>query len=339
MFIAAELKGERSRTFRSTLPDRLQELLKSFICLEKHAEACRRAFPQGAGTFIADFVQVVELEKERYEAGEKWNFKLQTKPDEPNRLHHDAESIYWWLLLAAARANPDGHGSSPDEDDLHDFLDMILRRNDDWGRAAYLFDAHYRLYELLHPALSSFERVLEDIAAYLSVPWNVYIASGVVKADHAHHALRRLLLLHIISLQPGRPNHAQNVRFDTSNPRGGPAVAVQMQAPAAKPQQSSKTVMESASPPMVGKTLRPLKRRRESDTSDSATTKPDAGERDDGPPNEDAGELSRKHKRTKIDEVVEDATELPALVVPGSVRDFIEKSRTDKKWFKAAEEY
>lgn len=216
MFIATEVS---ERTYGVALKGSILEirhLIERFTAAEEHSVEFQRS---GAGsTFMENMQTVLRLERARMETS-----FARTNTTEPHRLHHDAQSIYWSLLWAAARARPrplnappvDADGEARDEDLFTSFCNTMLDHTtgNEAGRHIYIHGDSRNLGAALHESLQSLVPLLDDMAAYLTIPWHIYI--GAIQPDHAHHAFRRLILLHIL-------RNGENVPLDTSGPRKFP---------------------------------------------------------------------------------------------------------------------
>ncbi|EJD48523.1 hypothetical protein AURDEDRAFT_162482 [Auricularia subglabra TFB-10046 SS5] len=145
-----------------------------------------------------------------------------TDPAEMHRAHHDAQSVYWILLWCFSRALPKGRiafePKTAPTAKLTQFCENMLSHTvgNEQIRPTYLNVSRGGV-ETLHPDLQHFASMFSAMATYLCIPWHIYLAAGDVGPDHAHHALRRVLLLEIISLH----NEAKkfNAELDTTQPR------------------------------------------------------------------------------------------------------------------------
>ncbi|KZV87643.1 hypothetical protein EXIGLDRAFT_723487 [Exidia glandulosa HHB12029] len=184
----------------------------------------QQAFPEGDAGFVEMFEKVVELEQKRA--------RLMTRPEnealrftDPATVVHepwyDVQSIFWSILWFFVRALPEGREPRDVMDgDFSTFANTLLthkigkekNRTDDF----FYWDGP-RSY--LHPDLVHFADLIRDLALYLSVPWHMYKNHPEFKLpdDHAHTAVRRLLLAEIYTLN--QPKNPLNVTLDPTQPR------------------------------------------------------------------------------------------------------------------------
>ncbi|EJD52371.1 hypothetical protein AURDEDRAFT_111106 [Auricularia subglabra TFB-10046 SS5] len=221
MFIAMEMSKPEGMRFADQPLDRVRYSLAQ---AENYTEHFARAFPNGPGSFMANFDLVVAAEKARI--AKKPN--VYGAPPPPKTRHdwrHDAESIYWVFLWAFARARP--LGSSPDDDftdDLNSFClamfsHSIGGKTGEAQRGNYLTKLN-ACNSLFHPGLKELESLFNRIAMYLSIPWYLYCGdeapTPLVERDHAHVAIRRIVLDFV--LDPENAN-ALVIALDTEVPR------------------------------------------------------------------------------------------------------------------------
>ncbi|KZV87644.1 hypothetical protein EXIGLDRAFT_723488 [Exidia glandulosa HHB12029] len=234
-FIACELSI--SKPSERPVNPRLRHLLPRFRALED-LPVFRRAFPDDDGTFVETFAAIVALEEERDEllAFEDYKNPLDPalKDTDPKDVVHDPcydiQSIYWVLLWFFALAQP---ATASSENDVNltegsafaDFVSTMLEH-----RIGYEYDRkHYLTRGLsltVHPAFRHLEfGLLRSLAAYLAVPWHMYKGDHPrlkvpLKPEHAHIAMRRLLLAEIYKLTTDETErHASNWPLDPSRPR------------------------------------------------------------------------------------------------------------------------
>lgn len=321
MFVATEVSQPSPGLL---LPFRVKALLRlrdHLASLEQYATYFQAAFPDrtAADAFITAFDTVLTMEHERDDAF--------TQPSEPNRLHHDAESIYWSLLWAVARAKPFGEAVVDAEYDsaFAKFCNVMLDHTpgEEIGRQLFIHTAATKVLALLHTRTQSVSSLFVDMATYLSVPWHLYINTGVVKPDHAHHALRRLILLHILSLRAG----GQNLPFDRKQPRTFSPQEGRDQRVTSASQHGSGAPALRIPPPPRSSALRSKKRGRGDD--EDGDDVPDATDDEDDP-----RDRSYVGKKTKSAHKVLDGLSPAAAVLEGSACDYVEKIRNDKmRWF------
>lgn len=205
MFVAVELAFEYAIR-RPADVQALEEVITEIKCVESQYPAfLKKPSPNGDAELLACLANVCEMERRRG--------VYRTNPNEPIRLHHEAESIWWTLLWANVRALPLGKSDQPTLAWKH-FCETLV--GEPHGskilRAQYLHSADGALDELLHPDLQFLARTLELMALYLSVPWHIYISNGVIQEDHAQRVFRGLLLSQLIRLQAG--NTQPDVQLD-----------------------------------------------------------------------------------------------------------------------------
>ncbi|EJD44234.1 hypothetical protein AURDEDRAFT_166625 [Auricularia subglabra TFB-10046 SS5] len=188
-------------------------LVEAFEAIERpeYRGFLMRAFPGDNLDFAARFKVIVSKETERRALVRRKIMKPYIPPDVPHAPRHDAESVYWVLLWALGRALPQGE---PDEmtSNFNNFcVDMLgegagIPSN---GNRKQYFDTRL-LSDLLHPSLEAFETVLQRMALYFSIPWELYN----VGRDHAHIAMRRLLLLELLDR-----GDDLRIKLNTEHPR------------------------------------------------------------------------------------------------------------------------
>lgn len=212
MFRALELSIEAPLERSSVNPTSLATKLRT---IEQCPES-KRAFPNDDGSFRAAFDAVVQLELQRDDGD--------VSTDPSDILHdpcYDIQSIYWWLLWYFCRALPVGREPLAKRDDeFSTFADMMLnhRVGNEELRQHYLLVPLGRA-AIIHPELKHFATFFKDLATYLKIPWHIYKKHPGVKLsrEHAHFAMRRLLLAEILALQCEKKAH--NLRLDTRQPR------------------------------------------------------------------------------------------------------------------------
>ncbi|EJD52866.1 hypothetical protein AURDEDRAFT_111384 [Auricularia subglabra TFB-10046 SS5] len=196
----------------------LDVLVSAFKAIERpeHRSYLLGAFPEDTLTFASVIKEIVEKEKERRnlvaegDASERYIIK-----DSPHKPRHDAESVYWILLWALGRALPRG---APDQltTQYNNFCGAMLREGSaipgSGCREIYL--KPQCVEDILHPELTCFQEMLVKMATYFSIPWERYKEEFKLGDDHAHIAMRRLLLLKFAQAHP-----ALAVELDTEHPR------------------------------------------------------------------------------------------------------------------------
>ncbi|EJD52861.1 hypothetical protein AURDEDRAFT_181365 [Auricularia subglabra TFB-10046 SS5] len=231
MFRALEFSGKTPASYNDD-HIRFKYLVRAFKELEepRHRKTLMAAFPEDTLTFAAKFEAIVELEEDRrYAIRHGHPEERYIVKDLPHAPRHDAESIYWVLLWALGRALPHG---SPDElpskrdapDDallanFNDFCAAMLKEGSSVpgsGNRQRYINPTLVSDDLLHPRLQYFERaVLDHMATYFSIPWALYEKKNQVDRDHAHTAMRRILLLTFLEAH----NSDLDIKLDTEKPR------------------------------------------------------------------------------------------------------------------------
>ncbi|EJD43126.1 hypothetical protein AURDEDRAFT_167805 [Auricularia subglabra TFB-10046 SS5] len=213
MFISFELSDDKAQ-YPHLGPPAWANLLDALTFVDHNtlgAAAFSRAFPNGDGGLVEQLKTIRELELNRHHYG-----KLSGRPTHNPR--HDAESIYWLLLYAFARARPRGAPQETDEARLNQlaaFCNTMLTHKvgDETARRQYLSPDGLLLQGLFHPSLSAFEDLLRAMGSYLSIPWHCYPTT--VSPDHVHIAFRRMLLGYLLRLDAAPLDQA----LDTERPR------------------------------------------------------------------------------------------------------------------------
>ncbi|KZV87656.1 hypothetical protein EXIGLDRAFT_773448 [Exidia glandulosa HHB12029] len=212
MFMACELSSSSRDAALDYPRSSIVHLESQLEAVENLGDVFRRAFPDDDGTFMKQFRLVLEAEEQR----RKTNGKAFTNPKTPHLPRHDVESVFWVLVWCFARACPVG---APFEDarngEFSNWAHNMLKHTigNESARWTLLGSAQI-LKTILHPDLASFSELLEDIAAYLIVPWDLY--HDIVDDDHVHIAIRRLLLAQIHALNN---NPTLDVKLNTLQPR------------------------------------------------------------------------------------------------------------------------
>ncbi|KZV89227.1 hypothetical protein EXIGLDRAFT_771941 [Exidia glandulosa HHB12029] len=190
----------------------------------------RRAFPNDTGDFVTMFEEVATLE-----------FRRETNLEKKPRLPHDAEirytdpdtivhdpcydvqSIYWSLLWFFVRSLPEARRRTPVDTfngAFSTFATNMLKHTigEDGYRSNFLIQFSGP-ENIIHPDLVHFTEFFKDLATYLSIPWHMYKNHPKVKVpdDHAHTAVRRLLLAKIYDLT--KENKQHNIALDPTQPR------------------------------------------------------------------------------------------------------------------------
>ncbi|EJD48530.1 hypothetical protein AURDEDRAFT_112962 [Auricularia subglabra TFB-10046 SS5] len=222
MFIATELSGSGMHRFdytRGLTKDDVEDLTNALAAIEKHEAIFQRAFPGDSGsTFMEDFAKVIVQEKARKKVRPR--VELYSNPLELHRAHHDVQTIYWTMLWSFARALPRGHEAfDASETALNSFCYGMLSHSlgNEANRLTYLKDEKGSI-AYLHPSLGHFGRLFRSLALYFSIPWHLYLKNGSVKIDHAHHAIRRILLAEIVFLRT-EAGQKFNLALDKTQPR------------------------------------------------------------------------------------------------------------------------
>lgn len=224
MFVAVELSASDDQRLSYTSGqdlDALDLLVSALKGIEAHADIYQEAFPDGSGAiFMAKFAEVVKREEARLTARPRK--PLFSDPKELHRAHHDMETVYWDLLWTFVRALPEG--ADPNSVgvvayELKEICGNLLTHQlgDESSRHRYLRPAD-NFKRFLHGRLARFAGLLESLAIYFSIPWHIYLGDGTVDIDHAHHAVRRLLLPEIIHLR-STAGQGANVPLDKTQPR------------------------------------------------------------------------------------------------------------------------
>lgn len=256
MFVSVELSSARELFGNWPAVYSLVPLLHLFEEVEQHPYF-KRAFPNDKGDFLRNFREVLVREHRRASSFDP----PKPQPRISHRPRHDAEAFYWVCLYGLARAHPTSHVDAQDDPGEHwdpfsdddnandlermaEFCVLMLahRPGNEHGRSPYLTSRAQRQEQVLHSKIKAVAPLLENIATYLSIPWYLYEEQEpedeqpvedekpveneqpVVSLDHAHHALRRLLLLKIIALDEREgAAHEHNFAFDKSKPRQLPS--------------------------------------------------------------------------------------------------------------------
>ncbi|EJD48546.1 hypothetical protein AURDEDRAFT_150956 [Auricularia subglabra TFB-10046 SS5] len=221
MFVALELSGSGMHRFNYTKgldEDDIEDLTNALTAIENHETIFQRAFPGDSGsTFMDDFAKVIVQEKARKKARPR--VELYSDPLELHRAHHDVQTIYWTMLWSFARALPRGHDAFDSSDFLNTFCAGMLSHSlgNEANRLKYLKDEEGCI-AYLHSSLTHFARLFRSLALYFSIPWHLYLKNGTVQIDHAHHAIRRILLAEIVFLRT-EAGQVFNVALDKMQPR------------------------------------------------------------------------------------------------------------------------
>ncbi|EJD52867.1 hypothetical protein AURDEDRAFT_158595 [Auricularia subglabra TFB-10046 SS5] len=177
----------------------LEPLVEDFETIDerKYRNILLRAFPGDKPNFFDEFQAIASDEKARRKAVERGESPAFVVPDMHHAPRHDAESFYWVLLWALGRALPKG---APDQrtgafdsycqDMLNESI-FASTGNSTGNRKGYI--APSALLGLLHSRLTSYKPLQQQMAIHFSIPWDLYKTR--LPDDHAHIALRRLLLL------------------------------------------------------------------------------------------------------------------------------------------------
>ncbi|EJD44240.1 hypothetical protein AURDEDRAFT_166630 [Auricularia subglabra TFB-10046 SS5] len=187
-------------------------LVEAFETIEnpKHRDFLVRAFPRDNFDFAAGFKVIVADEMKR-RAGAKVKANKHIPREVTHSPRHDAESVFWILLWALGRALPQGE---PDQltSNFNGFCAAMLKEGASTpgcGNRKHYLDTRL-LSDILHPKLEVFESVLQSMALYFSIPWELYN----VGRDHAHIAMRRLLLLELLDR-----GDDLRIKLNTEHPR------------------------------------------------------------------------------------------------------------------------
>ncbi|EJD48525.1 hypothetical protein AURDEDRAFT_162484 [Auricularia subglabra TFB-10046 SS5] len=224
MFVAMELSatGLQRVDYNNALDsDLLDDLMFDLKAIEGHADIYEHAFPGGSGGgFMDNFARVVELEKARLKVRPR--LPLFSDPLDLHRAHHDMETVYWDLLWTFVRALPQGSDPYPAgnlANSLGDMCTQMLQHQlgNEGSRYSYLKPSR-SFEEFLHPGLVHFAGLFRSLSQYFLIPWHRYVRDGIVEIDHAHHAVRRLLLTEIVLLRTDA-GQAFNVALDKVQPR------------------------------------------------------------------------------------------------------------------------
>lgn len=232
MFVAVEIATPRD--LEALFPYvRLTKLASSLNLSTLSDDLIRTAFPGGHHDFEEKFKKVVAQEEARDASG-----KGLRGFDGKAPLHswrHDAESLYWVLLWAFARARP-LDASDEIDGNLDRFCgDMLEHRIDQSQTGDSRRHWRYRneLVNLFHPSLKPLGTLFGDFAEYLCIPWHLYesvppddesappdegsVPQRVTVHDsHMHFAFRILLLRFLLD-----PEHQQvlDTPLDVTKPR------------------------------------------------------------------------------------------------------------------------
>ncbi|KZV79453.1 hypothetical protein EXIGLDRAFT_782324 [Exidia glandulosa HHB12029] len=210
MFMACELSSStKGLVYGDTSLKRLGRKLRA---VEELGPVFERAFPGDDGTFMEKFQLVLKAEEERIETG----VNVTTDPQTAHLPRHDMESVFWVLLWCLVRACPEGAAFEDVKDgDFSNWANGMLHHTigNETSRWFQL-NAAKGLGAMLHEDLAHFSTLIQDIAAYLVVPWALY--KDMVDEDHVHTAIRRLLLaqIHALANDPSK-----DVRLNTMQPR------------------------------------------------------------------------------------------------------------------------
>lgn len=113
---------------------------------------------------------------------------------------HDAESVYWILVVFLLKTIPIGLGNIPDTN-FDEFCRAFARIKkhevgvaDDTRNLIWCFEWH----KILHPGLKEMHQLLEDMTALIT-PEYMYVKNSLVE-DHLHEAMQRRLLKQIVEM-------------------------------------------------------------------------------------------------------------------------------------------
>ncbi|KZV87642.1 hypothetical protein EXIGLDRAFT_196817 [Exidia glandulosa HHB12029] len=228
MFSALEISTDKPLE-RVLDPFALDNVIRKLRAVEQ-LPVFDRAFPDGKGDFVEMLEAVTELEftRKRFlskSADRKAANDIRQRFTDPKKILHDpcydVQSIYWSLLWFFLRALPTGKPPLDVLDgDFSRFANSLLEHTvgDDAFRADHFFQWRGPTLEL-HAALADFVPLFQNLAAYLAIPWHMYKNHPEVHVpnDHAHTAVRRLLLAEIYALT--KENKGLNIALDPTQPR------------------------------------------------------------------------------------------------------------------------
>ncbi|EJD52394.1 hypothetical protein AURDEDRAFT_158120 [Auricularia subglabra TFB-10046 SS5] len=224
-FIAFELQCPEGINEPEDWTGRMWDDLFDALNVEELAHgvaAISRAFPRGDGEFMAKLRKVHQLELARDCA----DWKPHTQRPAHN-MRHDAESVFWIFFIAFLRAQPRDTKKEDRNVIRYATAYRAVLAQAPGPRERFLFQSH-NTSKVFHSAFAAFEGLFQAIGFYFNIPWHLY--ETVVSPEHAHIALRRMILRWLlkvdaqvldITLNTERPRPLRAVSEPTRRSEGG----------------------------------------------------------------------------------------------------------------------
>ncbi|EJD52360.1 Arginase/deacetylase [Auricularia subglabra TFB-10046 SS5] len=179
MFIATELSNPERTSYSTPY---IQIIRNTLVQVEDYSVELARAFPNGDGDFMVDFDRVIEAENKRI--ANAVDLEL------PARLSSPTRAVTTWSRFT--------------RDDVVDELNLFCKAMFSHTIGGPSGEAEPTCFT-------------NRIAAYLAVPWYMYCGDATTKpivgADHAHNAIRRIILGFALAAAPA--NAKAHTALDT----------------------------------------------------------------------------------------------------------------------------